>query len=168
MSVRPKKDTFLWLCILISLAVTILTPRIKIYSDYKDDPDKFIKSNVLSYTNYERRLDNTYNTSFKDELGNHINYTIRGLIGIEHFKDLDYPIPMALTVSTTSRFHTLPRLTIVNLSNNTLTTYHLDLEKPQKITLEKGKYALFVSGTYFSGTLSLETSSLSETNSPSH
>lgn len=96
----------------------------------------------------------------RDELGNHINYTIRGLIGIEHFKDLDYPIPMALTVSTTSCFHTLPRLTIVNLNNNTLTTYHLDLEKSQKITLEKGKYALFVSGTYFSGTLSLEASSL--------
>ena len=157
MLVRPKKDTFLWLCILISLVVTILTPRINIYSDYKDDPDKFIKS-----------LDNTYNTSFKEELGNHISYTIRGLIGIEHFKDLDYPIPMALTVSTTSRFHTLPRLTIVNLNNNTLTTYHLDLEKPQKITLERGKYALFVSGTYFSGTLSLEASSLSKTSLPSH
>ena len=168
MLVRPKKDTFLWLCILISLAVTILTPRIALYSDYKDDPDKFIKSNVLSYTNYERRLDNIYNTSFEDELGNHINYTIRGLIGIEHIKDLDFPLPMTVMVSTTSRFHTVPRLTIVNLNNNTLTTYHLGLEKPQKITLEKGKYALFVSGTYFSGTLSLEASSLSETSSPNH
>ena len=163
MSVSPKKDTFLWLCILITLAVTILTPRIAIYSDYKDDPDKFIKSNVLSYTNYGRRLDNIYNTSFEDELGNHINYTIRGLIGIEHIKDLDFPLPMTVMVSTTSRFHTVPRLTIVNLNNNALTTYHLGLEKPQKITLEKGKYALFVSGTYFSGTLSLEASSLSET-----
>ena len=74
MLVRPKKDTFLWLCILISLAVTILTPRVALYLDYKDDIEAIKTDKKYNYINevavkFLKNVDTTgYIKTFNREL----------------------------------------------------------------------------------------------------